>query len=235
MGIAQSQPTQEMIIRQEQQYDTAQQQYTNIMTQLKILEDMIEKEQQMCKKGPPDFAKGIQGEEQKAIHSQSTGPRATMQEIVQEPKQQTGPKSSMQEIKKEIKQEVKQEPKQQLGSKIPIQEAKPVSIQPHSPIVSIQEVKPEFKHRPMKFSSEYNEVESQQIQVQVMPETKPVVDYVPVSSRTLSETTGISPRGYRQRVSLERFEHFDYFGNSGVNWFFLILIIVLIVFMLKRK
>ena len=225
MGSKQSQPAQEVItppviiqppiqppiglpigppiVQQPPQSEVVQQQYLGIMTQLKMLEDMIEKEQQQCKQLPPGIAVKMEGLQDNNKNVQPSGTSVHEDSLIRRglfPSNEPNMEHTPQIVAKRPRMEqvppaVAQRPR--------MEQVPPAPVLPH--------IEHEYQSAPATHRAP---VISESIPQRVKMETK--------QGKAPSYTN----------LPLNSIEHFGY---GGINWLFIILVIILIYFILQSR
>jgi len=243
MGSKQSQPAQEVItppviiqppiqppiglpigppiVQQPPQSEVVQQQYLGIMTQLKMLEDMIEKEQQQCKQLPPGIAVKMEGLQDNNKNVQPSGTSVHEDSLIRrglfpsnEPNMEHTPQIVAQRPRMEqVPPVVAQRPR--------MEQVPPAPVLPH--------IEHEYPSAPATHGAPV-------ARSTPTPSKPPVMFGKPVISESIPQRVkmetkqGIVPS--YTNLPLNTIEHFGY---GGINWLFIILVIILIFFILQSR
>lgn len=266
MGAKQSQPAQETITLPQQipqiiqlppqmplqmppQPEVVQQQYSSIMSQLKMIEDMIEKEQEQCKQLPSGSAVKTEGQhefmkkhhpmqfspqEELVLHNgaiqASNGPRISMEQVspsmVPEPRQNRAGLSQdynpkMEYIPARMSQMEQEHQSGDIMSRIDreIPSAPSTRITPEMHDMLTARAIQASRGRPGRVMPESHEVST--------IHSGSSSQNAPANWGTMSETTN------HTNLPLDNIEHFDVGGTF--SWLLsLIILIAIIIFIIKR-
>ena len=269
MGSKQSQPAQEVItppviiqppiqppiglpigppiVQQPPQSEVVQQQYLGIMTQLKMLEDMIEKEQQQCKQLPPGIAVKMEGLQDNNKNVQPSGTSVHEDSLIRrglfpsnEPNMEHTPqivaqRPRMEQVPPVVAQRPRMEQVPPVVAQRPRMEQVPpvVAQRPRMEQVPPAPVLPHIEHEYPSAPATHGAPVARSTPT---PSKPPVMFGKPVISESIPQRVkmetkqGIVPS--YTNLPLNTIEHFGY---GGINWLFIILVIILIFFILQSR